>query len=445
MFGSMAESFKSWDKSGLCQFPGCDARSIPRSHTLQKGGPLKCIAISGHVIAPELDFNTGEYRLGRIGLSEASTFPGFCPKHEMLFFEFENRGTLVSVRDAVLQMYRSVSRDAVRIRFDIAHHQRFDAQFRKLWLTKFRSLLQPHVSSLVQAHPILKDYGLALPREEESRLATWLRRAELDLKSLQKTIVDVQLAVNALDRGTVGMRMHRYLLPIRLPVALSGQSAINLIVGGEDVRVLVFLVVVPEPNQTQVFIASSLGDGRHLDWFLRKLGLLQADTETNADTLTSFIESFMLYGTDHWFVDQAFWNSLRADTLRTLLDEIGRDDVLINKEPPFPFLPRPPTGKAVRAPISGLRMSAWDSKRAARMRAGWNTHLPLKDRLAARLLSSRKRRALSYFKDTYNGDIHVFTRNARDGGWVLARTLRSGRWTIPWTRMMWSQIAPFGS
>src|SRR5579859_4755193 len=68
-----------------CIFPGCREISLPASHAIQRNGPLVCIAEKNHVLAPRFSPRERGLIMARIGIGEASTFPGFCPRHERLF------------------------------------------------------------------------------------------------------------------------------------------------------------------------------------------------------------------------------------------------------------------------------------------------------------------------------------------------------------------------
>lgn len=83
-------------KATTCLYPGCQSPSI-RSHSQHKAGSLSQIAENGHVmgvsrhIAASLyDATPGSFPLPRIvpiGVREASTFWGYCNKHDTELFD----------------------------------------------------------------------------------------------------------------------------------------------------------------------------------------------------------------------------------------------------------------------------------------------------------------------------------------------------------------------
>lgn len=48
-----------------------------------------------------------------VGIGDATTFPGFCEKHETLFASYEYSGEISSLNEAYLQAYRSICRELI--------------------------------------------------------------------------------------------------------------------------------------------------------------------------------------------------------------------------------------------------------------------------------------------------------------------------------------------
>ena len=88
-FAGQRKWTKLWSRPGRCMYEGCTEKSIPRSHSIPMSASLKLIAEEGHVVTPRLGEN-GIY-MDRIGIRDASTFPGFCARHESIFAEFETQ------------------------------------------------------------------------------------------------------------------------------------------------------------------------------------------------------------------------------------------------------------------------------------------------------------------------------------------------------------------
>src|SRR4051794_29336564 len=79
----------------VCLHPEADAaacsRGIVRAHTVRRGADLRAIARKGHVYQGAADSRTLDKTGGRIiptlvGINNASTFWGFCHKHDSTTF-----------------------------------------------------------------------------------------------------------------------------------------------------------------------------------------------------------------------------------------------------------------------------------------------------------------------------------------------------------------------
>lgn len=84
------------------------------SHTIQRRGGLAAIAEDQHVISNRFEMddlikNSGEPAVRRVGIRKASTFPGFCAKHDFELFEpIEKPGAHLDKRAAFLLSYRAI-------------------------------------------------------------------------------------------------------------------------------------------------------------------------------------------------------------------------------------------------------------------------------------------------------------------------------------------------
>ncbi len=80
---------RNWKQSKNCIYKGCNKKSVKKSHTLTKKLFLSAISEKGKVCTPQPDIKTGKTKICKVGISDASTFPGFCSNHEKLFYDFE--------------------------------------------------------------------------------------------------------------------------------------------------------------------------------------------------------------------------------------------------------------------------------------------------------------------------------------------------------------------
>ena len=114
VFGVIRRSSRRWRQRHQCVFPGCDRQSIRASHTIQEAA-LHLIAEDNHVLTPGMDYGSNQTVMRRVGVGEASVFPGFCESHESIFRVFEEAGELRTERDIELQLFRTICRELVII------------------------------------------------------------------------------------------------------------------------------------------------------------------------------------------------------------------------------------------------------------------------------------------------------------------------------------------
>lgn len=111
-------SLLSRKKNYACHYPGCDQKSIS-SHSISKN-TLHLISSAGHVIVPkfnrarftkkDLDGRSTNLCFGEVGVDRASTFKGFCYKHDnSIFLNLDDRG-IKTKRDIILQVYRTAQK-----------------------------------------------------------------------------------------------------------------------------------------------------------------------------------------------------------------------------------------------------------------------------------------------------------------------------------------------
>ncbi|WP_260685370.1 SEC-C domain-containing protein [Rhizobium laguerreae] len=106
-------------REGYCSHPdpSVDPCSpiITKAHTVQKNGGLAAIAEAGHVLTvkpsmKELVETGGLPQPRKVGVNNASVFPGFCSKHDTTIFKaIEGKSLLLTKDNAFLFAYRAIS------------------------------------------------------------------------------------------------------------------------------------------------------------------------------------------------------------------------------------------------------------------------------------------------------------------------------------------------
>lgn len=95
-FGQVNAERLKYYATGPCQHPHaavttCSSPASIKSHTIQRRGGLGAIAENGHVCSTKkafanLEKRSGQVDMEKIGVGQASTFPGFCSYHDTELF-----------------------------------------------------------------------------------------------------------------------------------------------------------------------------------------------------------------------------------------------------------------------------------------------------------------------------------------------------------------------
>jgi len=124
---ALLRQFRKLHGSAYCSHPKASPQEckggIVRAHTLQRAGLLEVISVDQHVYGLELTAmpdDSGVYRFKRIGINKASTFTGFCQRHDTeLFLPIEEKPFIASKEQLFLLAYRAFSKELYAKRFAI--------------------------------------------------------------------------------------------------------------------------------------------------------------------------------------------------------------------------------------------------------------------------------------------------------------------------------------
>ncbi|MBJ9712982.1 hypothetical protein [Burkholderia gladioli] len=119
-FGKVNAERLKYYATGPCQHPDasattCSSPASIRSHTIQRRGGLGAIAENGHVCSTkrafmDLERRDGQVDMEKIGVGQASTFPGFCSHHDTeLFRPVEQANSRLDAYNSFLLSLRAVT------------------------------------------------------------------------------------------------------------------------------------------------------------------------------------------------------------------------------------------------------------------------------------------------------------------------------------------------
>lgn len=145
-------------RDGYCSHPDpstdpCSA-TIAKAHTVQKRGGLAAIAEAGHVLTvkpsmKEMIETDGNPQPRKVGVNNASVFPGFCGKHDTVLFKPIEGKTLSLTKDtAFLFSYRAIAyeRFAKEVQFRSTDIQREADCGHPFWK---QAMIQIHLATVI--------------------------------------------------------------------------------------------------------------------------------------------------------------------------------------------------------------------------------------------------------------------------------------------------------
>lgn len=317
LFQARARRFKDWDRSGPCLYRGCKEPSIARSHTVQRAKVLERIAEQGHVLTPTIDRN-GELVMERIGIALASTFPGFCHAHELLFADFETTGVISTPRHLALQMLRTVAREIARRRFGIEQGEKA--------LEEYRTARRAHFAKAINAVDADADvHDLTVSGDAlDNHVSDTLVRQQAILADLEGPLFAEVMTY--LEKGRPEPACIGFLLPsddpqhppLELPVAVSGVVFVNYQKGKTVHHIPCVVGVIPQEGSTLLLIGTT-----------RKHQVFLKAWQKRIDTILgmlNLVEGWMVHGTDHWFIRPSVWDALPSSRKRQILDGLKSTD-----------------------------------------------------------------------------------------------------------------------
>lgn len=348
LYAALTKKWKAWERSGPCMYRGCPNTSITRSHSIHRAGPMEQVAEQQHVLTP--GFGQKGMNLNRIGVREASTFPGFCELHEQLFSSFETTGRITDGHQTVLQAFRTICREIARKRHDVEHLRSLLETYRATRFNYFKT-------SILAAAPgvDIKEVSVKGNRLEEFT-ASSVAQGESDLQELEELYDELFQYV---DSGSPEPCVQALSLSpdihLEVPVTLSGLGVLRYQdAAGKKHRALCLLGILPQGKTTLTFIAAARRHGDAIALCMKKMssgfGALHA------------MESWMVYGSDHWFIRPSAWAAIPEPRRSLILKAIDNVDYNISDEPPFSIL-----DEARRRLIAYLRdhLDETDDKKAA--------------------------------------------------------------------------------
>ncbi len=293
-----------WSQSGRCMYEGCTENSIPSSHSIPMSASIKLIAEDGHVVTPRFWENGLDMK--RIGIRDASTFPGFCECHEAIFAEFETKKKMSSDRHYLLQAFRTLCREIFRMRRQIERSESMLNAYRE----RRRGFIISRIQKAHHSKPI-DNIDIKFKNDEiERQLADVINSSSESLHILRGLYLDLFDDIqNYTNESTLCVRVYDE----RLPVCLSGLGVLNYMQGDTRKRALCILAVIPEEQETNIILG---GAKEHMN------ALASYFNVESSLSLLAMMESWLCHGSDHWFMTPSAWYAIPESRKKVILERI---------------------------------------------------------------------------------------------------------------------------
>jgi hypothetical protein len=328
-FPILKNQSKNWKKPKNCIYLGCKNKSVVKSHTLTKNVFLSSVAENGKVYRPSQDIKAGKLKIEKVGISEASTFPGFCPRHEDIFNEFERKRKIETSSEILKQVYRTICREVVVKEHKIESYKKFLNTYLEYRDKKLNEelLMQPFIKLMKQRGVEFQSLKFNGADYLKKYLERDIKNIEYDLKEFKKLFYNKlhdELEDKSVYEYFWGYNIH---VAQHIPLALSGRG--SFLVSTESKkqrRIELILNVLPFEGNTLISIFSLKSDETNVMAYLGYY--LSQDFG-----VINMIESWMVHGSDHWFLSPSVWEKITKKNQIRIADEIT--DLRFNVGNPF--------------------------------------------------------------------------------------------------------------
>ncbi|MBW2570123.1 MAG: hypothetical protein JRE47_12360 [Deltaproteobacteria bacterium] len=302
-------------QSRRCIYPKCTKRTIKKSHSIPKSASLNIISENGHVLKPDFDEYGKELKvkIKSVGINNASAFPGFCEEHERLFSIYENDAKIDTYKKALLQSYRAICREIVvrkNDRFVLNQlYREYKDVLEKESLKCVKGLLK-NLIELGEIKQIKIDGGDGLLLNFEKQIK-YINKVIVTLEDYSDTIISEITS----DTKSSDLILSALTIDYVLPIALCGFANSELQVNGSRTEFTLIMNIVPINKETYIICATNKKNKEIFDEYMKFC-------HQHHLSVLNMVESFMIFGSDHWFIQPSKWHTLPDDRKEILLADI---------------------------------------------------------------------------------------------------------------------------
>jgi hypothetical protein len=302
-------------KKRKCSIIGCEEETIKKSHSIPKSSVLKNIAKNGHVLKPKFNSKNDfpKIEMIEIGINNASVFPGYCIKHENIFKSFETDGKFDNIKKALLQTYRTICRERIYCEIQFEINEIIKIEYKQKINEEALNYLKDILSKYPQFSNLKKIEieGVDKFINSLNYLNKYLYEPNEQFKIFENYIYSWILNLpckNNLVLRIVNVDFH-------LPIALCGFANQTYIEQDEKKTACILVNIMPQKSSTTV-ICVGFEENRYL---IEKFFDFSFSTPLN---LLNMIESFIINGSDHWFINPDYWNNFTSLKQQKILYDI---------------------------------------------------------------------------------------------------------------------------
>jgi len=302
-------------KSRECVFPTCSKQSIKKSHSIPKSSSLFNITSKGHLLKPEFDLTSTVpiIKMKEIGIKNASVFPGYCEEHENIFKSFEKDGKFDDAKKSLLQAYRSICRERVWREIKIDINQEIKKAYKQKVNEDALSAIKESLSNFPQFNKVdsIEIKGIDSVLNSLESFNSYLSKSNRELQNIENKIYQILYGHSAKDELLIRVIN----IDIKFPVSLCGFATQKYKEQGNERIAYVLLNVIPLKESTYIIC---IGFKQDKTIFEKYCDFSFSDPIN----LLNMIESFMVNGSDHWYINPDFWKNISTDKQEKILYDI---------------------------------------------------------------------------------------------------------------------------
>lgn len=303
-------------KPRKCVFPNCTNRSIRKSHSIPKTSSLTNIASKGHLLTPKFDFSNSSIpsiAMKLVGINDASVFSGYCKKHENMFQTFEAEGEINDARKALLQTYRTLCRERVYREIEI----NINEIIKKIYRDKVNEEALKNVTNSLR-HVTHSDKINNIEIKGVDSVLDYIDRLNKYLNDINIVLVELENKIyQNLFCGSEGddLIINVINIDIKFPISLSGFANQPFKENGNEKDAHIFLNIIPLKDSTCIICVGFERDAIILEKYFEY-------SFSSPLNILNMIESFMINGSDHWYINPDYWENMSKQKQEKILYDI---------------------------------------------------------------------------------------------------------------------------